>query len=447
MDESSGLDEFTFENHATLPIAIVGGGLCGLALAIGLVKHGINVRIFEAAQAFSEIGAGVSFGINSITALELLDPRLLQGYKKHATFNADRTRDDVFYTMRWGVDERREGGHKAGDFGWHLRNTWDYARTEKAGVRTRSCIHRARLLDELVDFLPPDITTFGKSFESAEEQTDGTISICFTDGTSTLASALLGCDGIKSKVRAFVCPPHVQPVYARECAYRAVVPRAAAIKCLGADLALNGHIYCGYGAYIITYPIDHSELINMVAIAYDKDHEKWEQVDWTVPVTTEEIKQRFAGWFQPLMELIAKHHLSTKWALFALPHSSPYYKNKICLVGDAAHATVPHLGAGAGMAMEDAYVLSSLIAAAGSVAHIHKVFKAYDDVRRSRSQECVRRSLKAAIDYDFMGKGVGDDVDKLRMEFEDSFRWLWGADLVAVVERQNFLIKNENKEW
>jgi salicylate hydroxylase len=103
MNDFSATNGSVFENHPTLSIVIVGDGLCGLALAIGLTKHGVNVGIFELAPAFSEIGAGVAFGINSITALALLDPRLVQGYKKHATCNANREQDDVFYTMRWGM--------------------------------------------------------------------------------------------------------------------------------------------------------------------------------------------------------------------------------------------------------------------------------------------------------------------------------------------------------
>jgi salicylate hydroxylase len=335
-----------FENHPTLPIAIVGGGLCSLALAISLVKHGVNVRIFEAAPAFSEIGAGVAFGINSIKALKLINPRLLEGYKRHATFNADPTRDSTFYTMRWGMNQRKNGGHIAGDFAWHLDDIWYPERTQEIGVRTRGRIHRARLLEELVALLPDGITTFSKAFESAEQLDDGTLKLHFEDGTTAHISALLGCDGIKSRVRDLVCPPSVQPTYARECAYRAVVPKADAIEALGADLVLNGHIYCGYGGYIITYPIEHGELINMVAIPFDKK-ETWDQNEWTVPATGQEIEERFRCWYPPLIELIYRYHLPNKWALFFLQHDEAYYKGRVCLVGDSAHATVPHLGAGA----------------------------------------------------------------------------------------------------
>jgi salicylate hydroxylase len=444
MEDSDGLEDgFTFKNHPTLPIAIVGGGLCGLALAIGLVKHGVNVRIYESAAAFSEIGAGVAFGINSITALKLLDPRLLEGYKKHATYNADRAQDDVFYTMRWGMDERKKNGHVAGDLAWDMRDVWNYERAQKAGVRTRSCIHRARLLEELVALLPEAITIFGKSFEWVEEQIDGTIQIHFADGTTAHVSSVIGCDGIKSKVRRWVCPPDIQPTYARERAFRAVIPRIDAEAALGTNLALNGHLYCGYGAYIITYPIENGELINMVAIPLDQGEGTWEREDWTVPVTTNEILERFEGWYPPLLDLLSRYHLPSQWALFALQHDSQYYNGRVCLVGDSAHATVPHLGAGAGMAMEDAFVLSSLIAEVGNVDHIDDAFRAYDAVRRPRTQGCIRRSLQAAHACDLVLPGVEDDVLKIKETLGASFKWIWHEDLEAQLEKgKTFLKKN-----
>jgi salicylate hydroxylase len=425
-----------FENHATLPIAIVGGGLCGLALALGLIKHGINVQIFESAPKFSEIGAGVAFGINSITALGLIDKRLLEGYKRHATFNADRAHDSTFYTMRWGTDQLKDsGGARAGDFAWHLDDKWNFKRTKEMGFRTRSCIHRARLLEELIALLPAGITTFGKSFESAEELDDGTFKLRFADGTTAHASAVLGCDGIKSRVRDLVCPPTVQPKYSRERAYRAVVPKAEAVEALGADLVLNGHIYCGYGGYIITYPIEHGELINMVGIPYDEENETWNQNDWTVPATRQEIEGVFKDWYPPLVELFCQFHMPTKWALFVLQHDAAYYKGRVCLVGDSAHATVPHLGAGAGMAMEDSYVLSSLIASVGSVQGIEQAFRAYDAVRRPRTQECIRRSMASSRAYGMKSSDVRDDAAALKEHLEESFHWIWHEDLEDELNR------------
>lgn len=421
-----------FENHAQLPIAIVGGGLGGLALAIGLLKHGVRVHIYESAEAFSEIGAGVAFGINSITALHLINSKLLEGYKKHATFNADHDRASTFMSFRWGMDGRKHDGHKSGDMMWNLDDEWQPERAKALGVRTRSCIHRARLLDELVALLPADITSFKKSFVAAEEQNDGSLKLRFADGTIALASALIGCDGIKSKVRELVCGPDVQATYAGEVAYRAMVPRVAAEKALGANLAFNGTIYCGYGGYIVTYPVENCDFVNMVAIPHDSGETcTWTQADWTVPATIDEIRQRFKGWYQPLIDMICDYTLPSKWALFDLQHDAPYYKSNVCLLGDSAHATTPHLGAGAGMAMEDAYLLSNLVASVGTVAHVEHAFRAYDAVRRPRTQGCVEKSRNAALAMDFLIPDSVDDTVALKQALQASYKWLWHEDLEA----------------
>jgi salicylate hydroxylase len=420
-----------FENHKHLPIAIVGGGLGGLALAIGLLRHGVKVHIYEASPAFSEIGAGVTFGVNATSALHLIDPRLFQGFMRHATFNSDPKRDSTFMSIRWGMDERKQDGHKAGDFAYHQGARRQH-QGDLAGHATGGRIHRARLLDEMVALLPEDTTTFSKAFQSIEEVGSGMLKLRFTDGSTALASSVIGCDGVKSKVRNFVFGSTIQPQYANECAFRAMVPGSEATNTLGEDLALNSQLYCGYGGYIVTYPVDHGKFINMVAMPHDgSPTSTWSQDDWTVSTNAAEIREKFQGWHPPLIELISRHHLPGKWALFTLQHDASYFKGRICLLGDSAHATTPHMGAGAGMAMEDAYILSHLIAAAGSTEDIETAFSAYDAVRRPRTQECIKRSIDAALSYDFLLPDVGDDLSKIQKHLQESFEWLWYEDLEA----------------
>ncbi|PSN67384.1 mannitol 1-phosphate dehydrogenase [Corynespora cassiicola Philippines] len=429
---------------STLPIAIVGGGLGGLALAIGLRKHGIDFRIYEAASEFSEIGAGVAFGPNSTRALGLIHPALLEGYKQHATYNENPDHEHTFLSVRWGMNERREGGSKAGDLIWHMKDKWDPQSAKKLGVKTRSCIHRAKLLDTLVGLLPEGVTHFRKSFESLIELADGTIELRFADGTTAHVGAVVGCDGIKSRMREIVCASsgvNASPSYVGECAFRAMVPRAAAIEALGPELAGNGQIFCGYGAYIVTYPVERGEFVNMVAIPHDEGESwAWQSSEWTVPTTADEFLQHFQGWDLPHIELIRQYCTPQRWALFNVKHSAPYYQGRICLMGDSAHATTPHLGAGAGMAMEDAYVLSNLIAHAHGSTDIGNAFKAYDAVRRPRTQQLIENSRLAGLATDFLLPGVDDSADALQEKYEAWYKWLWHEDLVAQLDSAKRLV-------
>jgi len=441
MSFSTNLNGSVTGDQPELPIAIVGGGLGGLALAVGLLKHGIEINIYEAAPVFSEIGAGVAFGSNATRALGLIDEALLEGYKKHATFNEDRNRDDTFGSMRWGTDERKEGGKKAGDFIDDVRDDRYSEMVKRTGMRTRSCIHRARLLEVLVSLIPNGITNFGKTFESVEEQPDGTLKLHFADGSTALASALIGCDGIKSKTREVVCGSNVKPNYAGEYAYRAMVPKADAEQALGAELARNGQLYLGYGAYIVTYPVENCEFTNMVAIPLDSG-ESWARNEdaGTAPASKDNFTRYFEGYYTPLIKVIQKYLLPVRWALFDLQHSAPYYRRRVCLLGDSAHATTPHMGAGAGMAMEDAYILSHLIASVNGKSDIENAFRAYDAVRRPRTQKVIENSRTAGLLLDCMMPGIGDDTNTIIERSTSMYEWLWHEDLEAQLEQAKRLL-------
>ena len=79
-----------------------------------------------------------------------------------------------------------------------------------------------------------------------------------------------------------------------EYAYRALIPRDAALNALGEEFACNGQLYCGYGGYIITYPVEHREFTNIVAVRR-KNGATWEDGQWVVPSTKDEMLRDFEG--------------------------------------------------------------------------------------------------------------------------------------------------------
>ena len=122
------------------------------------------------------------------------------------------------------------------------------------------------------------------------------------------------------------------------------------------------------------------------------------------------------------------------WALFDHPPAPVFYKGRLCLLGDAAHATTPHQGAGAGQAIEDALVLSTLLGQVKSLADIEDAFKAYDAVRRPRSQRVVTTSREASHLYELENETIKYDLDKARKELEVRCKWIWDEDLSAQVK-------------
>jgi salicylate hydroxylase len=116
------------------------------------------------------------------------------------------------------------------------------------------------------------------------------------------------------------------------------------------------------------------------------------------------------------------------WALFDHPPAETYYKGRVCLLGDAAHASTPHQGAGAGTALEDAYILSGLLGQVRSVDEIEDAFKIYDATRLPRTQRLATTSREGRETYELENEDVADDEEKLRRNLDERQWWIWNHD-------------------
>ncbi len=101
------------------------------------------------------------------------------------------------------------------------------------------------------------------------------------------------------------------------------------------------------------------------------------------------------------------------------------------MIGDAAHATTPFQGQGAGQAIEDACVLSALFEKVTAPDDLPNLLAAYDQVRRPRGQRNVTTSREAGQLISMQLPGVGDDVEKMREKLETRMHWIWHRDVVA----------------
>jgi salicylate hydroxylase len=133
------------------------------------------------------------------------------------------------------------------------------------------------------------------------------------------------------------------------------------------------------------------------------------------------------------------------WALFEHLPAPTYYKGRLCLLGDAAHASTPHQGAGAGQAIEDAFILSSLLGQVTSAANITQAFKAYDVVRRPRSQHVVTTSKEAGCLYEMEDEEIGSDLDKAKENLLTRYDWIWTNDLKAQLKEAQDAMENGSR--
>ena len=400
-----------------LKIAIIGGGLGGLSLALGLYHQKVAFHIYEAAEAFSEIGAGIAFGANTIRALKLIDPAIEAGLRRCSTVSSVLEKD-LYIRFEYLMDSRNGNGKQAGD---HIVDVLSPGWGQQF-------VHRARFLEELVKLLPEGVASFRKTLESIEEMPEG-VKLRFSDGVVVEADAVVGADGIRSHVRQSILGSDAAyaPRFAQEYAYRGLAPMDVAKGFLG-EKAADAHLWMGYGKYCICYPVDGGKVLNLVAAK--RCEEDWIDKEWKVETTQEQMMEDFGDTMDDMKNFIHAVAKPVKWALFDMPQL-PYFQKdgKIVLLGDSAHASTPHQGAGASMAIEDGYVLSQLLGEAKSTAELRAVFRAYERVRKPRTERLVSTSAQAGRIEMLMEGGVGDDLEKCRANLQARWRWIWDIDL------------------
>lgn len=405
-----------------LRIAIAGGGIGGLALAIALRRVGHQPHVYEAAHHFSEIGAGVSFGPNSQRAMALVDPAVKEGYDRRATVNAYDKYKETWFTFRWGMD--REGGSPKPE---------EQSGQTMGDVVAPGCgqnsVHRAHFLDEMVKLFPSEHATFGKRLVSYDDNGDKGVTLSFEDGTTAEADCLIGCDGIKSHVRPILIGqdhPAAHAVFSGKYAYRGLIPMEKAVAAIGDELARNAQMYLGYHGHMLTFPIEKGATMNVVAFA---SADKWENPQWVIPMQKERRDEDFKAWGPQVKKILSLMEKPDVWALFNHPPAPTYYKGRVAILGDAAHATTPHNGAGAGMAIEDAYVLANILSDVKEPKDIEAAFSVYDETRRERTQRLVESSRESGQIYEFEGKDTGDDMHKIHDNLSQRYKWIWNEDL------------------
>lgn len=208
--------------------AIIGGGIAGLSLGVALHKRNINVTIYEAAAHFGEIGAGVAFTRNAVEAMQICDTGVFEAFKKVVTHNQWESKKNVWFDFLDGM--KNESGHQEAEF------------TIPSSVGMNG-VHRAAFLDEMVKLVEGEgIAHFGKRLEEIEDGGDGKLSMKFKDGTMAVADAIIGCDGIKSRVRHILVgseSPMANHVYTYKYAYRGLIDMHKAVETIGEERAKN----------------------------------------------------------------------------------------------------------------------------------------------------------------------------------------------------------------
>jgi salicylate hydroxylase len=314
-----------------------------------------------------------------------------------------------------------------------------YNNSQRGG---RNSVHRARFVEELAKLIPDEYVIFNTTLVDIIQEEDG-VQVAFQDGTVASHSAVIACDGVKSVSRGLLLGkdhPNVAPVFSGEYAYRGLIPREAADSIFGHDMLGNGNMFCGKDAYILLYPVDGGKLINLITV-HRKQDMKWDVDDWVVPVSKQMLLDDYQGWGSGVRQALEMIKEPSRWALFDVPNLPKFCARRVVLIGDAAHASTPNAGAGASMAFEDAYILSTLLSELGEVDRIEDVFRAFDAVRRPRTQRQVATAREVMEFSGLFHEEDGDDLEKLRENVRNRY-WMWDIDLQGEVERARSIMRD-----
>ncbi|RFU30512.1 hypothetical protein B7463_g5830, partial [Scytalidium lignicola] len=410
-------------------VAIIGGGIGGLTTALSLAYHcpGISISIYEQAPVYKEIGAGIGISVNAT--------RILHRIGVGPAVNA--------------ISGERDGIHRSNrrfDNGADIVTIEAMDDSDDPAIRQLS-VHRAEFLDVLLkEVQEKKIATLhaDKRAIRVEETNDKEVTITFEDTTTSTANLVVGADGIHSAIRSQFAP-YDSPRYAGQIAYRGLLPLSA----ISTSWPFSSYAvsWVGPNKHLLIFPISRNKTLNVVAFVGKAEQDLGDlRESWTSSADKSELEAEFVGWDSTLTHLIG--HMDQrvgKWKINdrELLEKWVYLDGKVVLLGDAAHAMLPHQGSGAGHAIEDAFILGLALkdylharAQSDETNKLSIWTQLYQDVRLPRAQRSQKGSRVAGETLkmkgpDFEGLNYDECLPVLRNKLEGRMKWVWTGDINA----------------
>jgi salicylate hydroxylase len=354
------------------PVLIAGGGIGGLSAAVALARRGIRAEVLEAEPAFSESGAGIQIGPNG--------SHILRSWGLGEALDAMAARPAGIW-IRDGLSGRTLAKIPLGPAAEN-RYGAPYYVIERRALH-RILLHEASRREEI------GLTTDFRLTDFAEDR--GGVRAVSADGQERQGAALIGADGVHSRVRwqLFGATPN----YSGRNAWRATADSGTS------DLADNGfvNLWLGPGAHLVHYACGPRGPLNAVAITSGPPASP----GWGKPGDEYALLQNFGGWAPEPLAILAGFGNWMIWPLLAMAPLPRLARGLTVLVGDAAHPLMPFLASGAVMAIEDAAALAAAMAYAGN--EFAAAFHAYETHRLGRVSRVQKDSARMGNIYHMSG--------------------------------------------
>lgn len=387
----------------TQSLIVAGGGIGGMSVALGLALKGRKVKVLERASELREIGAGLQLGPNGLRALDQLG--VLDRLKETAVYPSTVTILDIYDAKPLAVVA----------LGKEFAERYSYPYV---------VVHRSDLLDALVAACAKtglvEVET-NKEVISVEDVGDAAIVQC-NDGSTYRCDGLIGADGVRSVIRRqLFADDALQPV--GYVAYRGTVPIAdVSLYARREDLL----IWVGAGLHLVQYPVRGGKLYNQVAVLktdspFDTEDEK--------RAAAAELDERFSPASSHVKDALVRIDRSQRWSLVDRAPIVTWARNRIALMGDAAHPMLQFLAQGACQALEDAVCLADCIERSDDLAEAFVLYQNKRVLRATRVQSTAR-----FFDHVWHPEGVGASIRNKYFASHgpndyEAFDWLYGHNV------------------
>lgn len=393
-------------------IIISGGGIGGLSAALGLAQHGLASLVLERSAELGEIGAGIQLGPNAFHAFDYLGV----GERARAT----AVYIDRLLLMDALSAERICEIPLQEDFRQRFGNPYAVVhRGELHGVLLQSCLEN------------PLIELGTNSEVVGYERQGASIEAILADGSRQSGRALIGADGLWSKIRAQIVGDGA-PRVTGHTTYRSVVPYDE----MPEELRLNAAtLWAGPKCHLVHYPLSGWKLFNLV-VTY---HNHAPEPVAGEPVSHEEVMRGFEHIHPRAQQIIKIGQDWKKWVLCDRDPVMTWVDGNAALLGDAAHPTLQYMAQGACMAMEDSVILAQELGA--NPDDIEGALKRYEKRRRLRTARIQLQSREVG-DHIYHPSGahaaLRNEVMSAKSpeEWYGILDWLYSAEDVVSATRE-----------
>lgn len=350
-----------------MKVLIAGAGIGGLTAALCLHKSGHQVTIVEKSKQLVAVGSGLQLGANAVKVLDylgLLEPLSSVSVDPSRVEFRDYKSGACLHRMDLGASYQQRFGAP-------------YLHVHRADLQN-VLLKAAQIVEGISVRLGAELESF------TENQQD--VQLRLGNGVELSGDCLIGADGIKSIVRQHVVADH-RPEFTGNVAWRAAVPTDRLPIGWMDKITSN---FVGPNKHAVLYYLRGQELANLVGVV---ENPNWTDDEWMTQAPWEDLKADFDGWHPTVESIIdaVDRDQCYRWALYHHKPFSNWSTARVTLLGDAAHATLPFMAAGAALAIEDARILDRCLAEQESLGD---ALRRYQNNRRARTAHVQRSSAR-----------------------------------------------------